>query len=132
MLGTVRCQSDDSIGALGRSPAGLFAQINAAGVRLLDQHAVADALRRVTTLALFGGVGLPHEAIREQLCASVDALVQVSRSAGGSREVVSITEVPEPGVPVEVRPLFVRRAGELVAVATPVRAARRSALDSAR
>ena len=47
MLGTVRCQSDDSIGALGRSPAGLFAQINAAGVRLLDQHAVADALRQV-------------------------------------------------------------------------------------
>ena len=92
----------------------------------------ADALRRVTTLALFGGVGLPHEAIREQLCASVDALVQVSRSAGGSREVVSITEVPEPGVPVEVRPLFVRRAGELVAVGTPVRPARRSAPDSAR
>jgi len=46
MLGTVRCQSDDSIGALGRSPAGLFAQINAGGVRLLDQRAVADALRR--------------------------------------------------------------------------------------
>jgi hypothetical protein len=48
MLGTVRSQSDDSIGALGRSPAGLFAQINAGGVRLLDQRAVADALRRVT------------------------------------------------------------------------------------
>jgi hypothetical protein len=47
MLGTVRCQSDDSIGALGRSPAGLFAQINAGNVRLLDQRAVADALRRV-------------------------------------------------------------------------------------
>jgi hypothetical protein len=47
MLGTVRCQSDDSIGALVRSPAGLFAQINAGGVRVLDQRAVADALRRV-------------------------------------------------------------------------------------
>jgi hypothetical protein len=47
MLGTVRSQSDDSIGALGRSPAGLFAQINAGGVRLLDQRAVAGALRRV-------------------------------------------------------------------------------------
>jgi len=46
ILGTARCQSDDSIGALGRSPAGLFAQINAAGVRLSDQHAVADALRQ--------------------------------------------------------------------------------------
>jgi hypothetical protein len=47
MLGTVRCQSDDSIGALGRSPAGLYAQINASNVRLLDQSAVADALRGV-------------------------------------------------------------------------------------
>jgi len=47
MLGTVRCQSDDSIGALGRSPAGLFAQINAGAVRVLDQRAVADALRSV-------------------------------------------------------------------------------------
>ena len=47
ILGTVRCQTEDSIGALGRSPAGLFAQINASGVRLLDQHAVADALRQV-------------------------------------------------------------------------------------
>jgi hypothetical protein len=47
ILGTVRCQSDDSIGALGRSPAGLFAQINASGVRLLDQRGVAEALRGV-------------------------------------------------------------------------------------
>jgi hypothetical protein len=47
LLGTVRCQSDDSIGAFGRSPAGLFAQIDAGGVRLLDQRAIADALRRV-------------------------------------------------------------------------------------
>jgi hypothetical protein len=47
MLGTVRCQTDDSIGALGRSPAGLFAQINAGVVRLLDQRAIADALQQV-------------------------------------------------------------------------------------
>ena len=47
MLGTIRCQSDDSIGALGRSPAGLFAQIDVGSVRVLDQCAVADALHRV-------------------------------------------------------------------------------------
>ena len=47
MLGTVRCQTDDSIVALGRSPAGLFAQIHASGVRLLNQRGVADAPRRV-------------------------------------------------------------------------------------
>jgi len=47
MLGTVRCQSDDSIGALGRSPAGLYAQSDVGSVRVLDQRAVADALRQV-------------------------------------------------------------------------------------
>ena len=44
MLGTIQCSSDNSIGALGRSPAGLYAQITAGGVRLLDQRAVAAAL----------------------------------------------------------------------------------------
>jgi hypothetical protein len=44
MIGTVQCASDNSIGALGRSPAGLYAQITVGGVRLLDQRAVAAAL----------------------------------------------------------------------------------------
>jgi hypothetical protein len=47
MLGIVECGSDHSIGALGRSPAGLFAQIRPDGVRVLDQSAVVDALRRI-------------------------------------------------------------------------------------
>lgn len=47
ILGTVRREDDLSTGALGRSPAGLYAQINAASVRMLDQRAVAAALREV-------------------------------------------------------------------------------------
>jgi len=47
MLGTIECASDHSTGALGRSPAGLYAQINAGNVRMLDQRGVADALRKV-------------------------------------------------------------------------------------
>jgi len=47
MLGTIECESDHSAGALARSPAGLYAQIDVGNVRLLDQRAVADALRRV-------------------------------------------------------------------------------------
>jgi hypothetical protein len=47
MLGTIQCTTDHTIGALGRSPAGLFAQIKPDGVRVLDQSAVVDALRRV-------------------------------------------------------------------------------------
>ena len=47
MLGTIECASDHSTGALGRSPAGVYAQINVGAVRMLDQRAVADALRKV-------------------------------------------------------------------------------------
>ena len=47
MLGTIECEADHSTGALARSPAGLYAQINAGNVRMLDQRAVAAALTRV-------------------------------------------------------------------------------------
>jgi hypothetical protein len=47
MLGTIESESDHLTGALARSPAGLYAQINRDHVRMLDQRAVADALTRV-------------------------------------------------------------------------------------
>jgi len=47
MLGTIERESDHSTGALGRSPAGLYALINVGSVRMLDQRAVAAALARV-------------------------------------------------------------------------------------
>lgn len=47
MLGTIECASDQTKGALGRSPDGLYVQINASRVRILDSRAVAAALTRV-------------------------------------------------------------------------------------
>lgn len=47
MLGTIEHPRDHSVGALGRSPDGLYAVIRGHKVHLLDQRAVADALRRV-------------------------------------------------------------------------------------
>jgi pilus assembly protein CpaF len=52
-----------------------------------------EALRRVETLALMAGVGLPHAAIREQLCAALDVIVHQRRTADGRREVVTVSEV---------------------------------------
>ncbi len=43
-----------------------------------------DALRRIETLALMAGVGLPHEAIREQLGRGVDLVVHLARLGDGS------------------------------------------------
>lgn len=54
-----------------------------------------DALRRLETLALLAGVELPLAAVREQLAAAVDVVVQVARRPGGGRAVVAVAE-PEP------------------------------------
>jgi pilus assembly protein CpaF len=87
-----------------------------------------DALRRLSTLALFGGVGLPHDAICEQLRASVDVVVQVARAAAGAREVVAVVEVVDAPGPFAVRPLLLRRPTGLVVEGRPERVGRRRGL----
>src|SRR5829696_518768 len=52
-----------------------------------------DALRRVETLALMAGVGLPHEAVREQVAGAIDLVVHQERCRDGSRRVSSVAAV---------------------------------------
>jgi len=52
-----------------------------------------EALRRVETLALMGGVDLPHAAIRDQLAGAIDLVVHQARGADGARRVVAVAEV---------------------------------------
>jgi pilus assembly protein CpaF len=52
-----------------------------------------DALRRVETLALMAGVGLPHAAVRDQVASALDVVVHQARLPDGSRVVESVTEV---------------------------------------
>ena len=52
-----------------------------------------DALSRLETLVMTGGVELPHRAIREQISSAFDVLVQISRLVDGSRRLTHITEV---------------------------------------
>ncbi len=59
----------------------------------LHANSAADALNRLETLALMAGVGLPHEAIAEQVQRGVDLVVQVERRADGRRRVAEIAEV---------------------------------------
>ncbi len=68
----------------------------------------ADALRRIETLALMAGVGLPHEAIREQLRRGLDLVCQIARRADGSRLVVELAEVTRAAGGVGVRELWRR------------------------
>ena len=52
-----------------------------------------EALRRLETLALMAGVGLPHAAIREQVAGAIDLVVHQERGADGARRVVAVSEV---------------------------------------
>jgi pilus assembly protein CpaF len=52
-----------------------------------------DAIGRLETLALMAGVGLPHEAIAEQVRRGIDLVVHLRRMPDGSRRVTEIMEV---------------------------------------
>jgi pilus assembly protein CpaF len=52
-----------------------------------------DALARVETMVLMAGYDLPVRAIRQQVAAALDLIVQLERMHDGSRKVVAITEV---------------------------------------
>jgi pilus assembly protein CpaF len=72
-----------------------------------------EALRRVETLALMAGLGLPHEAIREQVAGALDLVVHQARMADGTRRVVAVSEVVRAGGAggVGVRELYALRDG---------------------
>jgi pilus assembly protein CpaF len=67
-----------------------------------------EALGRLETLALMGGIDLPSRAIREQIASSIHLVVQVTRLPDGSRKVTSISEVAglEDDGTIEERPIF--------------------------
>ncbi len=52
-----------------------------------------DALNRIETMVLMAGVELPLRAIRQQIAAAVDVIVQVERMRDGSRRVIQMSEI---------------------------------------
>jgi pilus assembly protein CpaF len=75
-----------------------------------------DALRRVETLALMAGVGLPHAAVREQVASALDLVVHQTRLADGARRVEVVAEVVRVAGAAGVRELY-RAGGSLRAPA---------------
>jgi pilus assembly protein CpaF len=53
----------------------------------------ADALARLETLAMMGGLDLPLSALRAQVASAVDAVVQLTRGSDGVRRVTEIARV---------------------------------------
>jgi pilus assembly protein CpaF len=101
VIGEVRgAEALDLLTALNTGHEGALSTVHA--------NSPQDALRRVETLALMAGVGLPHEAIREQLGRGVDLVVHMLRGAGGVRVVSELGEVRRAAGGVGVRELWRR------------------------
>jgi pilus assembly protein CpaF len=73
-----------------------------------------EALRRLETLALMAGLGLPHAAVREQVADAIDLVVHQARLADGSRRVVAVSEVVRVAGGAATRELFRVRRGRPV------------------
>lgn len=52
-----------------------------------------DAISRLETLVLMGGLDLPFRAVREQITSAIDVIIQITRLRDGSRRVTHVTEV---------------------------------------
>jgi pilus assembly protein CpaF len=70
-----------------------------------------DALRRLETLALMAGVGLPHSAVREQVGRGIEMLIHMARDLDGSRRVVEVGEVVRAAGGTGVREIWRRDGG---------------------
>ncbi len=80
----------------GREALDLLAGLNTGhdgALSTVHANSPADALRRLETLALMAGVGLPHDAIREQVRRGIELVVHLARSPDGDRRVVEVGEV---------------------------------------
>jgi pilus assembly protein CpaF len=86
VIGEVRgAEALDLLTALNTGHDGALSTVHA--------NSPGDALGRLETLALMAGLGLPHEAIAEQVQRGIDLVVHLERRPDGTRRVVEIAEV---------------------------------------
>jgi pilus assembly protein CpaF len=104
VIGEVRgAEALDLLTALNTGHDGALSTVHA--------NSPVDALARLETLALMAGVGLPHEAIAEQVQRGIDLVVQLERGSDGARRVVEIAEVVRAAGATAVRALDCATAG---------------------
>lgn len=59
----------------------------------IHANTARDTLNRIETMVLMSGLDLPLRAIRQQIAAAVDMIIQIQRMRDGSRRVVQCAEV---------------------------------------
>jgi pilus assembly protein CpaF len=70
-----------------------------------------EALRRIETLALMAGLGLPHEALRAQVADAFDLVVCQAREADGRRRVIAVADVVRVAGGAAAREIYTWRGG---------------------
>ncbi len=99
VIGEVRGpEALDLLTALNTGHAGALSTVHA--------NSAADALVRLETLALMAGVGLPHDAIAEQVRRGIDLVVHLERRGDGARRVSDVAEVVKAAGGTAVRSLL--------------------------
>jgi pilus assembly protein CpaF len=93
----------DMLGAMSTGHDGSLSSVHAGSAE--------EALRRVETLALMADLGLPHAAVREQVCAALDLVVHQARLPDGARRVVAVSEVVRVAGGAGTRELYALRDG---------------------
>jgi pilus assembly protein CpaF len=101
VIGEVRgAEALDLLTALNTGHEGALSTVHA--------NSPEDALRRLETLALMAGVGLPHAAIRDQLGRGIDVVCHLARASDGARLVTELAEVIRTAGSVGVREVWRR------------------------
>jgi pilus assembly protein CpaF len=104
VVGEVRgAESLDMLMALNTGHEGSLTTVHA--------NSPEDALRRVETLALMAGLGLPHEAVREQVASALQLVVHQARVPSGERRIESVCEVVRVAGGAGTRELYRLREG---------------------
>jgi pilus assembly protein CpaF len=78
-------ESLDMLQAMNTGHAGSMTTLHANNPR--------EGLSRLETMIMMGGFEMPVKAMRQQIAAAVDLIIQANRLQGGPRKVTSITEV---------------------------------------
>ncbi len=76
----------------------------------IHANTVQDATGRLLNMVKLSGIEYPTQVIREQIASTLDVIVQLSRTTGGKRKIMSISEVDGmDGSRVRVRDIFAFR-----------------------
>ncbi|MCB0864476.1 MAG: CpaF family protein [Solirubrobacterales bacterium] len=101
LIGEVRgAEAMDLLVALNTGHRGALSTVHANGP--------GDALRRIETLAMMAGLGVPHDVVRAQLAGAIDLVLHLERGAEGSRFATTLAEVLVVAGAPAVREVWVR------------------------